>query len=100
MEAKKTTTEVLDGKRETLKLETRQQWGRYDQERVLELEREDRVILNAEEKVRGLEDDYRKYKNREAVAEVRLRGHSNSFPTMPMSARLSTPCHLPFPTLR
>ena len=79
MEAKRTTTEALDRKRETLKLEMRHQWERYDQERVLELEREDRAILNAEENVRALKDDYRKYNNREAAAEVRLRAHFNQF---------------------
>ena len=77
VEAKKTTREALDRKREKLKLEMKQQWDRYDRERVLELEREDRAILDAEENVRGLEDDYRKYKNREAAAEVRLRDYSN-----------------------
>ena len=77
VETKRATKEALDRTREKLKLEMRQQWDRYDQERVLELEREDRAILDAEEKVRGLEDVYLKYKNQEAAAEVRLHEHSN-----------------------
>ena len=55
----------------------RQQWDRYDQERVLELERKDRAILDAEERVRGLEENYRTYENRKTAAEVRLREQSN-----------------------
>ena len=55
----------------------KQQRDRYDQERALELEREDRASLDAEGRVRRLEDDYRAYKNRKVAAEVRLREKHN-----------------------
>ena len=75
----------------------RQQWDRYDQERVLELERGDRAILDAEERVCGLEDDYRTYKNRKAAAEVRLREQYNQ-PSNDVDARTSVaPVSPPLP---
>ena len=70
-EAKKVTTEALDRKRARLRLEQEQLWDRYEQERTLELDREDRAIFDAQGRVRGLEEDYRSYKNRKAAAGAR-----------------------------
>ena len=47
VEAKRITREALDRNREKLALEQRQQLAKYEQERVLELEREDMVIRDA-----------------------------------------------------
>ena len=74
IEAKRITREALDRNREKLALEQRQQLVRYEQERALELEREDMTIRDAREKVKGLQDDYCAYKNRKAGAEARLCG--------------------------
>ena len=74
IEAKRITQEALDRNREKLALEQRQQLVRYEQERALELEREDMTIRDAREKVKGLQDDYCAYKNRKAGAEARLCG--------------------------
>ena len=79
VEAKRTTKEALDRKQERLRLEMRQTWDSFDQKQVLKLEREEKDILDAEEKVRGLGEDYRKYHNREVAAEARLRQSSNHF---------------------
>ena len=73
-EALRITREALDRKWVKLELEQSQQRARYEQERDLELEREEMAIRDAEEKVKGLEDDYRAYKNRKAAAQARLRG--------------------------
>ena len=59
-----------------LELEQSQQRARYEQERDLELEWEEMAMRDAEGKVKGLEDDYRIYKNRKAAAQARLRGHT------------------------
>ena len=74
IEALTITREALDRKWVKLELEQSQQRARYKQERDLELEREEMAIRDAEEKVKGLEDDYRTYKNRKAAAQARLRG--------------------------
>ena len=68
------TREALDRKSVKLELDQSQQRARYEQERDLELEREEMAIRDAEEKVKGLEDDHRTYKNRKAAAQARLRG--------------------------
>ena len=73
-EALRITREALDRKWAKLELEQSQQRARYEQERDLELEREEMAIRDAEEKVKGLEDDYRAYKNRKAAVQARLRG--------------------------
>ena len=74
IEARRITREALDRNWVKLELEQSQQRVRYEQERDLELEREEMAIRDAEEKVEGLEDDYRTYKNRKAAAQARLRG--------------------------
>ncbi|CAM9264647.1 unnamed protein product [Ascophyllum nodosum] len=73
-EAKRATIEAPDRKRARLDLEQQQQRDRYVQERALELDREDKAVNDAQGKVRGLEEDYRSYKNRKAAAEARSSG--------------------------
>ena len=75
IEARRITREALDHNWVKLELEQSQRRDRYEQERDLELEREEIAIRDAEGKVKDLEDDYRTYKNRKAAAQARLRGH-------------------------
>ena len=74
IEARRITREALDRNWVKLELEQSQQPARYEEERDLELETEEMAIRDAEGKVKGLEDDYRTYKNRKATAQARLRG--------------------------
>ena len=76
VEARRITREALGRNWEKLKLEQRQRCARHEQERALELEREDMAIRDTEWKVKGLEDDYGTYKNQKAATEARLRGHT------------------------
>ena len=75
VEAKRITREALDHKRERFKLEMKQIWDRYDQDRDVELEREDKTFRDAEGKVKGLEGGHRNYKHRKAAAEAQLPEH-------------------------
>ena len=78
VEAKSITKEALNRKREKLKLEMKQAWDRYDEKRALKLERQDKAVRDAEEKVRDLAKDYCHYKNRGAAAQARLREHTQT----------------------
>ena len=94
IEALRITREALDRNGVKLELEQSQQRARYEPERDLELEREEMAIRDAEKKVKGLEDDYRTYKNLKAAAQARLRGLTPTGSTdtgqSPSSGRPST----------
>ncbi|CAM9259257.1 unnamed protein product, partial [Ascophyllum nodosum] len=82
-EALRITREALDRKWAKLELEQSQQRARYEQERDLELEREEMAIRDAEEKVKGLENDYSTYEPQVAARAPPPR--PPSFPaTLPM----------------
>ena len=76
VEAKRIAREALDHKRERFKLEMTKIWDRYDQDRDVELECEDKAFRDAEAKVKGLEGDHRNYKLRKAAAEAQLNKHT------------------------
>ena len=101
IEARRTTRKALERNWVKLELEQSQQRARYEQERDLELEREEMAIRDTEEKVKGLEDDYRTYKNRKAAVQARLRGLTPAgSPNTGQSPSSGRPSAAPaFPTL-
>ena len=102
IEAKRITPEALDRNREKLALEQRQQLVRYEQERALELEREDMTIRDAREKVK----DYRtttvptrtvRRAPKRGCADSHGPGHLTQVTLPAATARAPPPRHPPSP---